>query len=198
MKTDPRATGQALSTELVIIFLKTECHHFNNENVRVEGCPILLPAFTRKRLCLTLTVPLACWERSNMKKTLQYLEGILMGISKRGLKCYWHLWSEKVTSNLPDLWPARLLSDCSFTDLNWVPLLAPTLEAFLVIFTVAQRGWEFCLILCGSGSGVVSVLTATASSSLSWRQSVLLLYHFVLFVRRWRLALHVNIILYNR
>lgn len=48
MKTDPRATGQALSKELVIIFLKTKCHHFNNENVRVEGCPILLPAFTRK------------------------------------------------------------------------------------------------------------------------------------------------------
>lgn len=115
-----------------------------------------------------------------------------------GLKCYWHLWSEKATSNLPDLWPARLLSDCSFTDLNWVPLLAPTLEAFLIIFTVAQRGWEFGLILCGSGSGVVSVLTATASSSLSWCQSILLLYHFVLFVRRWRLALHVNIILYKR
>lgn len=132
-----------------------------------------------------------------MGKTLRHLEGMLMGISKWGLKSYWHLWSDKATSNFPDPWSARLLSNCTFTDLNWVPLLAPTLGAFLVIFTVAQRDGEFSLVLCGSGPIIASVSTATASSSSSWPQSVLL-HHFVLLVRRRHLALYVNIILYNR
>lgn len=42
-----------------------------------------------------------------------------MGISKWGPKCYWHLWSEKATSNLPDPWlhihePSRSSSPGSY------------------------------------------------------------------------------------